>query len=661
VGAALVLVAVLFPPVAATAADPPRLSIGGARIWEGDSGFRRARLAVTLSAPSTGPVSVDFTTVDGTASADHPPDYTPRAGTLTIAPGATTANVPVLIQGNLSQEPTETLTVTLSNPIGATLGAGTGTITIVNDDDPSTANGLTVSNVTVVEGDAGAGNVRFTVSLSEPVAQPVTVDYATENLAGTAPGDYVARSGTLTFTPGRIDLGVDVPITRDTTRELTERFLLRLSNATNAGIARAYGFGSIFDEDFSGPTPPPVPVATVDAPRNGHVVHGTYNVRVSTTGTVDRVDVYVDDVLVGQATGAPDWRYSWDSTTVPEGSHKVQARAFWGNQSEFGPAVYANVRQFLPGQIIDWDDTTAFPAGGWLRLAKLKFDNWLAASVHGAGVRRTNIGIYRSTDKARTWTKIANIDNGERLLDNPHLLRLPNGEVLLATRNWVTHFSYRLSVWRSSDEGAHWTGPVTVAANDSPTSQYVNVSEPWLFLLPDGRVSMMFADATEAGIGFRQKIAQLTSPDGGRTWPGPRTFPVAVQDDRTRPGMPVVVRMTNGQYMLLFEAGGTDNYYVHYKRSNDGVSWGSPTDQGTRISTSQQCGPGAVSLADGRVVVTSCTRAVSYSEDYGTTWKANDPAFTSGNWPALYEIQPGVVAYANTGPPRLRFGLVKPR
>jgi hypothetical protein len=407
-------------------------------------------------------------------------------------------------------------------------------------------------------------------------------------------------------------------------------------------------------------TPPPPPTATVIAPKNGQTVSAFYDLTATTTGPADRVEFYIDDVLIGQAKVGLGWNYHWNSTTVTEGGHKIQAKAYLGSQSAFGPAILFNVKQFPPGQIIEWGKTTNFPEGGWLRMAKLRDGVWLAASAHQVGLHRSDFGIYKSVDSARTWAKIANIDDGERWLDNPNLLKVPNGDVLLATRNWLKVASYRISVWRSSDNGVHWTGPVKVAGNENPGgNQYLNVAEPWLFILPDGRISIMYSDGTQAGIGFRQMITQKVSPDGGRTWPGPKTYPAALQDNRARPGMPVVLRMTNGQYLLLFEMGGTDSFYIHYKRSSDGVTWTS--DLGTRISTTQACAPGAVVLADGRIVVTSCTRAVSYSTDYGTTWKSNDPAFTDGIWPALYEIGPGEIAYATNGPPRLRFGLVKAR
>ena len=404
-------------------------------------------------------------------------------------------------------------------------------------------------------------------------------------------------------------------------------------------------------------TPPDVP--TVVAPRRGQIISGTYDLAATTTGSVDRVEFFIDDHLIGQATAGLGWNYRWDSTTVTQGRHSIRAKAYVGSQSALSPAVFFNVWQYLPGQIIDWDQTVNFPEGDWLRMTKLTDGTWLAATAHPNGLRRTEIGIYQSINNARTWTKIGNVDDGDRLLANPNLLQLPNGVVLLATRNWKSNVSFRISVWRSSDNGAHWIGPVRVAANEAPNgNQYLNLSEPWLFMLGDGRVSIMYSDGKDAAIGFRQKITQKVSPDGGLTWPSSKIYPAARQDDNFRPGMPVVLRLKNGQYFLVFEAGGSDNFYLHYKRSSDGLTWGS--DLGTRISTKQQCGPGAVSLSDGRIVVTSCTHAVSYSSDYGKTWATNDPAFTDGIWPALYEIKPGVIAYSSTGPVRLRFGFVKP-
>jgi hypothetical protein len=53
---------------------------------------------------------------------------------VTIAAGATTGTVSVVVYGDTTVEPDETVILTLSSPTGATLGAATGGVTIKNDD-----------------------------------------------------------------------------------------------------------------------------------------------------------------------------------------------------------------------------------------------------------------------------------------------------------------------------------------------------------------------------------------------------------------------------------------------------------------------------------------------------------------------------------------------
>jgi hypothetical protein len=114
-----------------------RISIDDAAVTEGGT----ASFTVSLDAPSTNPVTVDFATADGTAVA--PGDYTPTSGTVTFAPGDTSQPVTVQTIDDTLIEGTETFTVNLSNPTGnATIVDGTGVGTIVSDgpDFPPTAN-----------------------------------------------------------------------------------------------------------------------------------------------------------------------------------------------------------------------------------------------------------------------------------------------------------------------------------------------------------------------------------------------------------------------------------------------------------------------------------------------------------------------------------------
>lgn len=122
-------------------------------VAEGDSGTSNLVFNVVIF-PSydAGPVTVNYTTADGSATAGS--DYVATSGTLTIPPGQTLASIAVPIVGDVSVETNETFTVTLSNPAGATLvSASSVTGTIVNDDGAKIAGG----NRTIADDDATPG------------------------------------------------------------------------------------------------------------------------------------------------------------------------------------------------------------------------------------------------------------------------------------------------------------------------------------------------------------------------------------------------------------------------------------------------------------------------------------------------------------------------
>ena len=81
---------------------------------------------VLLSEASADVVTVNWKTVDGTATAPKAPDdqsgdYSAANGTLTYAPGDTSENIDVLIDGGSSPEPDETFTIELSGAVNATI------------------------------------------------------------------------------------------------------------------------------------------------------------------------------------------------------------------------------------------------------------------------------------------------------------------------------------------------------------------------------------------------------------------------------------------------------------------------------------------------------------------------------------------------------------
>jgi negative regulator of genetic competence, sporulation and motility len=219
--------------------DEPTLSINDVTVNE-DVGI--ATFTVMLSNPSSFPVTVDYSTVDGTATAGE--DYTAILGTLTFNPGETAKTISIPIIDDLIYEGNEAFYLNLSNPTNATIIDDQGIGIIVDYNDEPT---LSINDVTVNEDDGAA---TFTVMLSNPSSFPVTVDYSTADGTATGGSDYTAISGTLTFNPGEIAQIISVPINDDHIYEGDETFYLNLSNPINATIIDDQGIGIILNDDL---------------------------------------------------------------------------------------------------------------------------------------------------------------------------------------------------------------------------------------------------------------------------------------------------------------------------------------------------------------------------------------------------------------------------
>ena len=71
--------------------------------------------------------------------------------------------------------------------------------TITDNDGPA----ISIDNVSVTEGNAGTVTADFTLSLSAPSLQEVTVEYETIDDTATAGEDYVAAMRAASFAPLR--------------------------------------------------------------------------------------------------------------------------------------------------------------------------------------------------------------------------------------------------------------------------------------------------------------------------------------------------------------------------------------------------------------------------------------------------------------------------
>ncbi|MDB5489924.1 MAG: endoglucanase, partial [Reyranella sp.] len=239
--------------------DDARISVADATVTEGNSGTSDLAFTVALSAATSGPVTVAYTTVNGTAKAGQ--DYVAQTGTLTFAAGETSKVIRVQVTGDTAIEANETLKLTLSSPTGAAIKDGAAVGTIVNDDSTALLS-LSINDASSAEGSAAApGHTTFTVSLSSAATAPVTVHFATANGTALAGSDYVAQSGTLTFAAGETHKTIQIATIGDAAVEANEGFSVVLTSPTGATIADATGIGTIVNDDVATPTQPTLSIS----------------------------------------------------------------------------------------------------------------------------------------------------------------------------------------------------------------------------------------------------------------------------------------------------------------------------------------------------------------------------------------------------------------
>ena len=199
---------------------PPVLSVADAA---GDGERRRIGLRRQTRPSGRGDVSVDYATMDGTAVAGA--DYRAVAGTFVFAPGQTEGMIRVpLVDDALDEPPEETLVLTLVDPSGATLAAGSATGTIRDDDETPAL------SIEGAAGDEDVGELAFDVTLSAPSGRVVTVRYATSDGTAMSGDDFVPAKGTLTLEPGVASAAIRVAIVDDIFDEPDETFVVGLAD-----------------------------------------------------------------------------------------------------------------------------------------------------------------------------------------------------------------------------------------------------------------------------------------------------------------------------------------------------------------------------------------------------------------------------------------------
>ncbi len=220
------------------------------------------QVTVNRSGGSAGAVSIDYATANGTATAGS--DYQPANGVLSWADGEGGAkSFGVTVTDDSDDEANETVSLSLSNPVGGVvLGSPSAATLTINDNDGSPIGSVAFSAGAYSVAEDGS-SVQITVNRSGGSGGAVSIDYATANGTATAGSDYQAANGVLSWADGEGGAkSFGVTVTDDSNDEANETVSLSLSNPVG-GVALGSPSAAtltINDNDTTTPPPPP-PVA----------------------------------------------------------------------------------------------------------------------------------------------------------------------------------------------------------------------------------------------------------------------------------------------------------------------------------------------------------------------------------------------------------------
>ncbi|WP_374468162.1 Calx-beta domain-containing protein [Phenylobacterium sp.] len=189
------------------------------------------------------------------------------AGVLQFAPGEAMKTIRIEVAGDTAREEHEQFRVTLSLPVGATLGDAAREGVIRNDDSLPTL-GFTTSSVSLAEGNSGATAFTFTVGRSGDLSGAASVYWRTglpgQGTAGK--GDFVGETdlvqGELVFAPGETTKTITLEVAGDELEEGDETFELTLYTPRGAELGDGSAQGVIRNDD----NPPKPQVITSPAP-----------------------------------------------------------------------------------------------------------------------------------------------------------------------------------------------------------------------------------------------------------------------------------------------------------------------------------------------------------------------------------------------------------
>ncbi|MDQ3684034.1 MAG: S8 family serine peptidase [Acidobacteriota bacterium] len=197
------------------------------KVTEGNSGTTGVAVRVGIHTPSQVPVSVNYATEDGSATAGG--DYTAASGTLTFAPGETSKNIAIQITGDAVAEGDEFFFVRFSSPVNAMIPFPLSAVIISNDDGTPTAPAVQFKKPinTSVGGfpTETQGRVEVFVERIGDASAPITVPYSTMPDASFVKCDVINK-----IASERCDFSTTVGVLRFGAGETSKSFIIPVAN-----------------------------------------------------------------------------------------------------------------------------------------------------------------------------------------------------------------------------------------------------------------------------------------------------------------------------------------------------------------------------------------------------------------------------------------------
>ena len=289
---------------------------GPATIGEGAG---TATYRVSLSAPPSANVTINYATADGTATAGS--DYMAASDTLTFTPTNwdTAQMVAVTITDDTVDDDDETFTFTLSNPgSGAVLSASRSVSTTIMDDDVPV---LTVSFAAATYSVTEGAPLSVAVSLSAIPERSVTIPLTATNGTGATSSDYSIPSS-ITFASTETSKTLTFSATDDAVDEDNETVTLgfgTLPPRMTAGTTSQTAV-TIMDDDSRGLMLSATSLAVNENAFGTYTIalssQPTTNVTVTVDGAIGDVSVDTDPATTGDQTTLTFTPTNWSTARM---------------------------------------------------------------------------------------------------------------------------------------------------------------------------------------------------------------------------------------------------------------------------------------------------------------------------------------------------------